>query len=121
MLDSLHEELNVRMNKPYIEKPTSQGREERELSIECWSNFLHRNWSFIAFLFYGQMRSLLQCQKCGIERMSFDEYSTLSLPLPESSLIKLNVVINLLPEEIKLVLSLNDGKRPLEFGGDLQL
>jgi hypothetical protein len=48
--------------------------------------------------------------------MSFDEYSTLSLPLPESSLIKLNVVINLLPEEIKLILSLNDAKRPhLEF------
>jgi len=59
LLDSLHEELNVRMNKPYIEKPSSQGREERELSTECWSNFLHRNWSFIGFLFYGQMRSLL--------------------------------------------------------------
>lgn len=52
--------------------------------------------------------------------MSFDEYSTLSLPLPESSLIKLNVVINLVPDEIKLVLTLNDTKRgPLEFGNDI--
>jgi len=37
--------------------------------------------------------------------MSFDEFSTLSLPLPESSLIKLNVVINLIPDEIKAILS----------------
>jgi ubiquitin C-terminal hydrolase len=53
LLDSLHEELNIRMNKPYIEKPDSYGRDEDELSIECWSNFLHRNWSFIAFIFFG--------------------------------------------------------------------
>lgn len=104
LLDSLHEELNIRLKKPYIEKPSSQGRDESELALECWSNFLHRNWSFIVFLFYGQMRNYLQCKECEHTRISFDEFSTLSLPLPESSMINLKVVINLLPTELKYIL-----------------
>lgn len=51
------------------------------------------------------MKSKLSCQKCGLERISFDEYTTLSLPLPESSLINLKIVIRLLPDEIKNALS----------------
>jgi len=49
----MHEELNIRQKKPYIEKPESAGRNPDELAMEAWSNFLHRNWSFIVFLFYG--------------------------------------------------------------------
>jgi len=47
--------------------------------------------------------------ECGHERLSFDEYSTLSLPLPESSLINFKLVINLLPEDIKFILQADYG------------
>jgi ubiquitin C-terminal hydrolase len=115
LLDSLHEELNIRMKKPYIEKPSSNRREESELAVECWANFLHRNWSFIAFLFYGQMKSRLVCNICHNERISFDEFSTLSLPLPESSLINFKLIINLLPEEIKFLLNKTNNEDSLSL------
>ena len=92
------------MSKPYIEKQDSAGRFENELATQYWCNFLHRNWSFIAFLFFGQMRAYLKCNECSKERISFDEFSTLSLPLPESSLINFNIVIQVLPMELKKIL-----------------
>jgi len=52
-LDSLHEELNLRMKKPYIQNPESKNRDLNELGLEQWSNGLLRNWSIIYFLFYG--------------------------------------------------------------------
>lgn len=52
LLGTLHEELNVRQKKPYIEKPEHRP-DTLELSYEFWSNFLQRDWSFLVFLFYG--------------------------------------------------------------------
>ena len=53
MIDGLHEELNLRMKKPYIPNPESKQRDLNELGVENWSNSLLRNWSIIYFLFYG--------------------------------------------------------------------
>ena len=53
LIDGLHEELNIRMKKPYIQNPESKNRDLNELGIEQWSNSLLRNWSIIFFLFYG--------------------------------------------------------------------
>ena len=53
MIDGLHEELNLRMKKPYIQNPESKNRDLNELGLEQWSNNLLRNWSIIYFLFYG--------------------------------------------------------------------
>ena len=50
------------------------------------------------------MRNFLQCQECATERISFDEFSTLSLPLPESNMINFKIVIQLLALEIKYIL-----------------
>jgi ubiquitin C-terminal hydrolase len=62
------------------------------------------------------MKSHLTCKYCNYERVSFDEFSTLSLPLPESSLINQKIVINLLPEEIKYILqNQNEVVNYLEF------
>jgi hypothetical protein len=40
MIDTLHEELNLRQKKPYIPNPESKGRDLTELGIESWSNAL---------------------------------------------------------------------------------
>ncbi len=61
MLDGLHEELNLRQEKPYFENPDSGNRNPYELGLENWSNTLRRDWSFIFFLFFGQLKSTLNC------------------------------------------------------------
>lgn len=53
MLDGLHEELNLRQEKPYFENPDSDNRVSYELGLETWANTLRRDWSFIFFLFFG--------------------------------------------------------------------
>lgn len=54
LIDGLHEETNMRNDKPYIEAPESEGKEMIELGLESWSNQLQRDWSFVYFMFYGQ-------------------------------------------------------------------
>ena len=105
VLDSLHEEVNIRLDKPYLENPCSDDRDEDDLRTEYWSNFLRRNWSFVCFAVYGQLRSFIKCLECDYHKFSFETFSTLSLPLPESSTITLWLVLFLLPEEIKLILN----------------
>ena len=85
LIDGLHEDLNLRMKKPYIENPESRNRELNELGLENWSNSLLRNWSLMFFLFYGQMRSTLTCQVCRTESSTFDIFSNVPLSLPEPS------------------------------------
>lgn len=60
IMGALHEEVNIRMSKPYIENPENRP-DTVNLSYEFWANFLRRNWSVFVFIFYGQIRSALQC------------------------------------------------------------
>jgi ubiquitin C-terminal hydrolase len=53
LIDGLHEELNLRHEKPYTANPESDNRKILDLGLESWSNNLKRDWSFIYFLFYG--------------------------------------------------------------------
>jgi ubiquitin C-terminal hydrolase len=54
LIDGLHEDTNMRNDKPYFEAPESEGKELIELGLETWSKNLSRDWSFIYFMFYGQ-------------------------------------------------------------------
>lgn len=85
MIDGLHEDLNLRKRKPAITNPESKGRNINELGLECWSNNLRRDYSFIFFLFYGQMRSSIQCKYCNEDSTTFDVFSNVPVPLPEPS------------------------------------
>jgi len=101
LLDGLHEELNLRQEKPYLENPDSDDRKIVELGMESWSNTLRREWSFIFFLFYGQLKSTLNCQTCSKISTTFDIFTNIPLSLPEPSKILLHVVIYRLPNELK--------------------
>lgn len=82
-MDGLHEELNLRLEKPYVENPDSDDRKIVELGLESWSNSLRRDWSFIFFMFYGQLKSTLNCQKCNKISTTFDIFTNIPLSLPE--------------------------------------
>jgi ubiquitin carboxyl-terminal hydrolase 4/11/15 len=52
---------------------------------ESWVNYLKRNQSIVVDLFMGQYKSKVTCPTCQHESITFDPYSTLSLPIPQSS------------------------------------
>jgi ubiquitin C-terminal hydrolase len=109
LLDGLHEELNLRQEKPFCENPDSDNRNVVDLGLESWSNALRRDWSFIHFLFSGQLKSTLNCQACSKESITFDTFTSIPLSLPEPSKLLINVVIYRLPRRLKDLLS---GKPP---------
>ena len=103
LMDSLHEELNVRQKKPYIESPDFR-RDVKSVNDEFWADFLRRNWSFMVFVFYGQMKSLLQCDVCHRQKVNYQAFSNLSVPIPNSNTLLLPVIIHQIPSELAGIL-----------------
>ena len=85
-----------------------------ELGLESWSNNLKRDWSFIFFLFYGQMKSSLVCLKCKKESTIFDVFTNIPLSLPEPSALLLNIVVHRLPSKIKYIIDARPKKKTKE-------
>jgi len=92
LIDTVHEDLNRVLDKPYTEIPDSDGREDNEVSREHWEIFLKRNRSVVVDLFYGQYKSRLICQKCNFISNTFDPFLALTIPIPAYKIIKLKVI-----------------------------
>ena len=98
LLDSLHEDLNRIINKPYIEKPALKDTDDvddfetiKNLANDTWEKHLQRNDSVITDLFVGMYKSTLECPECNNVSVTFDPYNDLTLPLPVDSIWKSNV------------------------------
>lgn len=104
LIDALHEELNLRMKKPYIQNPESKNRDLNELGLEQWSNSLLRNWSIIYFLFYGQMRSQISCMQCRASSTTYDIFSNVALSLPEPTQQTVSIIVYRVNNRIKDIL-----------------
>ncbi|CRK98075.1 CLUMA_CG011444, isoform A [Clunio marinus] len=105
LLDTLHEDLNRVNEKPYIEVKDSNGRSDQIVAAESWEATLRRNRSVIVDLFYGQMKSKVTCETCGMESVRFDPFSLLSLPLPVENYTYCEVLVTKL-----------DGSCPVKYG-----
>uniref|UniRef100_W4VR89 ubiquitinyl hydrolase 1 n=1 Tax=Corethrella appendiculata TaxID=1370023 RepID=W4VR89_9DIPT len=105
LLDSLHEDLNRVMEKPYTELKDSNGRADEIVAHEAWNLHHSRNQSIIVDLFYGQLKSKVSCLTCGHESVRFDPFSLLSLPLPVENYVYCEVLVTLL-----------DGSVPIKYG-----
>lgn len=57
MLDGVHEDLNRIKQKPYIENPDSDGRDDHAVALETWEIYKKRNDSVIIDNMYGLYRS----------------------------------------------------------------
>mmetsp|Transcript_22307 Transcript_22307/g.32479 ORF Transcript_22307/g.32479 Transcript_22307/m.32479 type:complete len:1180 (+) Transcript_22307:45-3584(+) len=97
LLDGLHEDMNRIMKKPYVEKIDSGGRDDELIARESWRRFLLRNDSELVDCCFGQLRSHVTCASCGYQSVTFDEYSSLSLPLPIKNTVEVVVVVYPLP------------------------
>ena len=83
LLDSIHEDLNRIINKPYTE--TVEGKDtdnDNIISRKSWVNFLKRNYSVLINNFYGQFKSIVICPDCKNSSVTFDPFQIISLSIP---------------------------------------
>ena len=84
LLDGLHEDLNLVLNKPYTEAIEANGRPDDVVANLSWDQHLLRNKSKIVDLFQGQYKSRLRCPNCSKPSVTFDPFMYLSLPIPST-------------------------------------
>jgi len=61
------------------------------VSLEYWEGFKKRDQSLMIDLFYGQLKSRVQCTVCNKISISFDPFNMLSVPIPINRECKLAV------------------------------
>jgi ubiquitin C-terminal hydrolase len=105
LLETLHEDVNAITKKPYVEYKDSDGRSDEEISKEFWDGFKKRENSIFVDLFYGQLKSRVQCTQCDHVSLTFDPFNVLSLPVP--TIKNMSFSIKYIPW--------NTGMRPMEF------
>jgi len=93
LVDGLHEDLNRVLDKKYTEVPDQDETvSDNQLADEAWERHLLRNRSVIVDLFQGQLKSAVTCPQCGFISRTFDPLMFLSVPIPTTNVIKLNII-----------------------------
>ena len=85
LLETMHEDLNAVSKKPYIEMKDSNGRPDAVVAAEFWNALVQRDDSIFVKLFYGQLKSRVNCSICNHVSITFDPYNVLSVPIPRQS------------------------------------
>lgn len=83
LLDGLHEDLNRVKIKPYTTTLDTGNLPLLEASNQAWQTHLLRNDSFFVDLFHGQLKSRLECPRCGQVSITFDPFVYLAVPFPK--------------------------------------
>jgi ubiquitin carboxyl-terminal hydrolase 6/32 len=86
LLETMHEDCNAVSKKPYIEQKDSNGRPDEVIAKEFWDGFKEREKSIFIDLFYGQLKSQVQCSLCKNLSVTFDPFNVLSVPIPKQSI-----------------------------------
>ena len=83
LLDSLHEDINRIINKPYIElKEQKENENDEEASYRWWKSHRLRDNSIISDLFYGQLKCNIKCLNCNRNSITYSPFMFLPLNLP---------------------------------------
>lgn len=60
----------------------SNNRPDAVVADESWRGYQLRNRSFIVDTFTGLLKSHVKCNICGMESVTFDPFTSISLPIP---------------------------------------
>ncbi|KAA0171406.1 hypothetical protein FNF27_06316 [Cafeteria roenbergensis] len=88
ILDGLHEDCNLVLDKKATEKVESDGRPDAVVAAEAWATHEMRNQSAVQTIFGGQLRSHIQCNTCRNVSLTFDPFTSLSVPIPVPDRVK---------------------------------
>lgn len=83
-LQGLHEELNYATNKTKAFSPDFEPSNDYGKGLIAWAEYTHRNKSKLSDIFVGQLKSMLQCSRCGYRSVNFEPFWDLALPIPQS-------------------------------------
>ena len=104
LLEKLHEDLNKNHEKVYIELNEKQ---ENESDIDAcnrwWESHLKRDNSIIMLLFSGQYKSTVRCPFCDKVSITYDQFSSLELPIDNKCFSGTSYVINEKENKIKKI------------------
>lgn len=113
-MDLLGEDLYRKGQKPYIDLPEIDLKDEEVAAREAWNRHLYRNESVITDLFHGQYKSTVSCSKCDRVSVTFDPMMTMLLPIPEKKqqlsffFIPYNITENYINKSGSLVIRANE-------------
>ena len=104
VLESLHEELNLKSSKRYIvdRDDNYKYNDEIELGNIAWANSLRRNVSFIDSIFMFQLKSNLTCRNCNMRKVNFESNYVFDLPLSLCRIIIVEINLFRLPFKYKI-------------------
>ena len=100
LVDNLHEDTNIKSNtnnNQVKEESDTIDTTETELSNEYWANTIRNNASYIYGLFFGQLKSTLTCSECNKNKLKYENFSALELPIPEGGKIIIEIILFRLP------------------------
>ena len=100
LVDNLHEDTNIKSNSnnnQIKEESDTIDTTEIELSNEYWANSIRNNASYIYGLFFGQLKSTLTCSECNKDKLKYENFSALELPIPEGGKIIIEITLFRLP------------------------
>ena len=112
LLDSLHEDTNIKSNFIKVEEneEITEQTNENELANEYWANNVRNNASYFYALFMGQLKSTLTCSECKKSKIKYEPFNSLELPIPEAKKIILEITLYRLPYRLKPMIKNNFGK-----------
>ena len=104
LVDSLHEDTNLKSGNNVKVEENEEINEhvtENELANEYWANTIRNNASYFYGLFMGQLKSTLTCSECKKNKIKYEPFSSLELPIPEAKKIILEITLYRLPSKLK--------------------
>ena len=97
LLDTLHEESNIKYTKEEFKINSQNYNNEQDLANEYWANNIRNNASYFYALFMGQIQSKLICTECHEQKIKFEPINALNLPIPESDKYIIKICLYRLP------------------------
>ena len=97
LLDTLHEESNIKYIKEEFKINSHNYPNEQDLANEYWANNIRNNASYFYALFMGQIQSKLICTECHKQKIKFEPINALNLPIPESDKYIIKICLYRLP------------------------
>jgi ubiquitin C-terminal hydrolase len=85
ILDSLHISLSYKAKFNIKGEPCNELDVLTIKAIESWSANFSKQYSFIVANFYGQYCNTIACKSCSYSSITFEPFSILSLPVPETA------------------------------------
>ena len=105
LVNKLHEETNIkeRNDNSYNDISDSEtvDTNETDLANECWANNIRKNASYFYALFMGQLKSTLICSECNTQKIKYEPFSALEVPIPEEKNIILEIILFRLPYSLR--------------------